>query len=83
MTINKSQGQTFQNIGIYLPNPVFSHGLHYVALSRVGKKDGLKIMVVDGWKEAKDIALQECTHQMLFLKMSSSTRIMKLVQQEV
>ena len=26
MTINKSQGQTFDMVGIYLPNPVFSHG---------------------------------------------------------
>jgi ATP-dependent DNA helicase PIF1 len=26
MTINKSQGQTIPNVGIYLPEPVFSHG---------------------------------------------------------
>ncbi|KAL0453517.1 UNVERIFIED_CONTAM: hypothetical protein Slati_1329800 [Sesamum latifolium] len=25
MTINKSQGQTFDNVGVYLPKPVFSH----------------------------------------------------------
>ncbi|EFX69183.1 hypothetical protein DAPPUDRAFT_36792, partial [Daphnia pulex] len=25
MTINKSQGQTFDRVGIYLPEPVFSH----------------------------------------------------------
>jgi ATP-dependent DNA helicase PIF1 len=36
MTIQRSQGQTFQEIAIYLPAPVFAHGQLYVALSRVG-----------------------------------------------
>lgn len=34
MTINKAQGQTFESLGIYLPQPVFSHGQLYVAFSR-------------------------------------------------
>ncbi len=36
MTINKSQGQTFKKIGIYLPKQVFLHGQLYIALSWVG-----------------------------------------------
>ena len=43
MTINKSQGQTFKNVGVWLPSPIFSHGQLYVALSRLGDPHGLCI----------------------------------------
>ncbi|CAN1326876.1 ATP-dependent DNA helicase PIF1 [Linum perenne] len=45
MTINKSQGQTLEHIGIYLPDPVFSHGQLYVALSRARSAEGIHIML--------------------------------------
>lgn len=51
MTINKSQGQTFRKVAIYLPQPVFTHGQLYVAFSRVGDPDNVMVFVPDGARE--------------------------------
>ncbi len=47
MTINKSKGQGTDCIGVYLPEPVFSHGQLYVALSRVRSHKSLFICLGD------------------------------------
>ncbi|XP_019195820.1 PREDICTED: uncharacterized protein LOC109189662 [Ipomoea nil] len=47
MTINKSQGQTLSNMGLFLKRPVFNHGQLYVAVSRGSNLKGLKILIWD------------------------------------
>ncbi|XP_020881833.1 ATP-dependent DNA helicase PIF1-like [Arabidopsis lyrata subsp. lyrata] len=69
MTINKSQGQSLKEVGIYLPRPVFSHGQLYVALSRVTSKKGLKVLIVD--KEGKT---QSQTMNVVFKKIFQNLR---------
>ncbi|XP_073295870.1 ATP-dependent DNA helicase PIF1-like [Primulina huaijiensis] len=45
MTINKAQGQTIPIVGIYLPQPVFSHGQLYVALSKGTSMSATKVLI--------------------------------------
>lgn len=47
MTINKSQGQSLEKAGLYLPDSVFTHGQFYVAISRVTTPGGLKMFIDD------------------------------------
>ncbi|XP_076907059.1 uncharacterized protein LOC143563399 [Bidens hawaiensis] len=54
MTINKSQGQSLSCVGLYLKDPVLTHGQLYVALSRVKTREGIKIVLLD--KESKLIS---------------------------
>jgi hypothetical protein len=55
MTINKSQGQTLKMVGLHLPKSVFSHGQLYVALSRVGRRQAVCVLVEGGWVKAGEI----------------------------
>ena len=49
ITINKShdRGQTFKAVGVDLRNESFTHGMLYVALSRLGSPDFLTLLVRD------------------------------------
>jgi hypothetical protein len=48
MIINKSQGQTLNNVGVYLSSPVYSHGQLYVAISWVTSNANIKIFSGQG-----------------------------------
>ncbi|KAE8244021.1 hypothetical protein A4X13_0g6849 [Tilletia indica] len=45
MTINKSQGQTLQRVGIDVRYPCFGHGQLYVALSRASNATQVKVLL--------------------------------------
>ena len=61
MTINKSQGQTFDVVGVDLRNPVFSHGQLYVALSRARHLSSLKCITSEfhGIERTKNVVFKE------------------------
>ena len=45
MTIHKSQGQSLERVGVWLEEPVFSHGQLYVASSRVGNPENIQYAI--------------------------------------
>jgi hypothetical protein len=59
MTINKSQGQSFETIGLDLRSPVFSHGQFYVAVSRVTSAAGLSVLLPENATTTSNIVYPE------------------------
>jgi len=59
MTINKSQGQSFERVGVDLRVSVFSHGQFYVAVSRVSSASGLCVLLPDGCQHSDNVVWPE------------------------
>jgi hypothetical protein len=57
MTINKSQGQSLERVGLFLPHAAFGHGQIYVALGRSGNPPhghlGVRIVVMNTPKQGR------------------------------
>ena len=54
MTINKSQGQTFEKVGIYLNRACFGHGQLYVSFSRAQAPTDISVEIVETIEQGKD-----------------------------
>lgn len=53
MTIDRAQGQSFDRVGVYLPEPVFGHGQLYSALTRGRQQSHIKVFVKDSFYQGK------------------------------
>lgn len=53
VTIDKAQGQSFDHVGIYLPESVFSHGQLYSALARGRRQVATKVFVKDRFYQGR------------------------------
>jgi hypothetical protein len=59
MTINKSQGQSMNRVGLFLQNQVFSHGQLYVALSRATSPDRVSVLLPERTITATNVVFRE------------------------
>lgn len=59
MTINKSQGQSLNTVGLDLRLPVFCHGQLYVALSRVTDVAKMTVLLPEGSDKTTNIVYPE------------------------
>ena len=66
MTINKAQGQTLKSVGIYLPDPVFSHGQLYVAFSRVSSRNAIRLWTPQSNLSDRIITIKNVVYREIF-----------------
>ena len=60
MTVNKSPGETFDKIGLYIDQnkPIFWHGQLHVALSRCRSKHGIKVQIVGAENDVEKVSMK-------------------------
>ena len=59
MTISKSQGQTLDFVGLWLNEPLFTHGQLYVAMSKVSAIDRIKIAIFENKNLTRNVVFKE------------------------
>ena len=76
LTINKSQEKTLNNVGLYLPSPVFHHNQQYFTLSQVTSLEELKILIKNNDKQeqgyTKNISYKEVFNNLPKVKTTSN-----------
>ena len=76
MTINKSQGQTLQNVGVWLNDTCFAHGQLYVAMSRVRHQADWQQL----WEYHKQCCLQRGLDQRYEISITYNVLIISVFQ---
>ncbi|PUZ75068.1 hypothetical protein GQ55_1G118800 [Panicum hallii var. hallii] len=76
MTINKAQGQTIPNVGIYLPEPVFLHEQLYVVLSGCVSHESTWVLAKRNMNI--DPTGKSTKNRILYIEMSWSPEVMDL-----
>ena len=75
LTINKSQEQTLKQIGLYLPNNVFSHGQLYVAFSRVSSLGDITVLIENTTQQKSPQAHAPQAHMHILQQPSKTANI--------
>ena len=65
MTINKSQGQTLDWVGIDLTEPVFSHGQLHTGVSRGRRMDRIRVRLPPGETRTRNVVYKEVLQGLL------------------